>query len=83
LRLGGDEFLLIFPQYGSKQANIKIKEIEARLAKIELNEGIPFVLGFSYGIAVYQADLFDSAEEYIAYSDKLMYQNKLEKNGAV
>jgi len=79
MRLGGDEFLIIFPQCAAAQANIKIKAIEARLAEIEANEKIPFALSFSYGTAAYQPELFGSVEEYIAHSDKLMYQNKLEK----
>ena len=81
MRLGGDEFLIIFPQCAVAQANMKIKAIEARLAEIEANEKIPFRLGFSYGTAAYQPELFRSEEEYIAHSDKLMYENKLERNG--
>ena len=81
MRLGGDEFLIIFPHCAVAQANIKIKKIEARLAEIEANEKITFALNFSYGTVAYQPELFRSVEEFIAHSDKLMYQNKLERNG--
>lgn len=82
MRLGGDEFLIIFPQCTVVQANIKIEAIEARLVEIEAKEKIPFALGFSYGVAAYQPELFDSVEEYIAHSDKLMYQNKIGRNSS-
>lgn len=81
MRLGGDEFLIIFPKCAAAQANIKIEAIKARLAEIEANEKIPFALSFSYGTAAYLHELFGSVEEYIAYSDNLMYKNKLGRNG--
>ncbi len=81
MRLGGDEFLIIFPQCSVAQANLIIKAIQERLSEIEVSEKTLFALGFSYGTASYQHEIFRSVEEYIAHSDNLMYQNKLEKNG--
>jgi diguanylate cyclase (GGDEF)-like protein/PAS domain S-box-containing protein len=82
MRLGGDEFLIIFSQCTVTQANTTMESIKARLAEIEANEKIPFALGFSYGTAAYQQELLDSVEVFIGQSDRLMYQNKLERNGA-
>ena len=81
MRLGGDEFLIVFSQCTVTQANTTMESIRARLAEIEANENIPFALGFSYGTAAYQQELFDSVEVFIGQSDRLMYQNKLERQG--
>ena len=81
LRLGGDEFLVIFPQCTVTQANTTMESIKAHLAETEANDNIPFALGFSYGTAAYQQELSDSVEVFIAQSDRLMYQNKFKRNG--
>lgn len=76
MRLGGDEFLLIFPQCAVAQANAKMEAIRADLAQIEANESTPFALGISYGTVAYRQELFNSVEAFIAHADKLMYQQK-------
>jgi len=82
VRLGGDEFLVIFPQCAVELANAKLEAIKAHLLEIGLNENKPFTICFSYGSAAYQPALFDTEDEYIAHCDELMYQNKLERKAA-
>ena len=76
MRIGGDEFLVIFPNCSTAQANAKIEMIKTRLTEIEAKQNIPFTLGFSYGIATFQEGLFNSVEAFISYADSLMYRNK-------
>ena len=82
MRLGGDEFLLVFPQCTALQANAKMQAIKAHLAEIEANEKIPFALGISYDTAAYQPESFNSVEAFITHADKLMYQHKHNINTA-
>ena len=77
MRLGGDEFLLVFPHCAVAQADAKMQAIKARLNEIEANENTPFALGISYGTAAYQPESIHSVEAFIAHADNLMYQNKL------
>lgn len=77
MRLGGDEFLLVFPQCSVAQANAKMEAIRTTLTEIEAHENIPFRLGISYGTAAYQKELFNSVEAFIIHADKLMYRQKI------
>lgn len=76
IRLGGDEFLVIFPDCSGAQANARIETIRTRLTEIEKKKKTPFELNFSYGIATYQEGLFNSVDAFISYADSLMYRNK-------
>lgn len=76
MRLGGDEFLLVYPQCSVAQANAKMEAMRTTLTEIKSNENTPFELDISYGTATYQKELFDSAEAFITHADKLMYHQK-------
>ncbi|MDR3593199.1 sensor domain-containing diguanylate cyclase [Clostridium sp.] len=78
-RIGGDEFLIIFPKFHESDANKVIKQI---YNKLEGYNGIgeqPFKYSFSYGIVEITADCRLNANDIIKAADEKMYQNKLSK----
>jgi diguanylate cyclase (GGDEF)-like protein/PAS domain S-box-containing protein len=79
-RMGGDEFLLIFPDNSLKDA-VQIKE---RLNKnlIELNQNLkkPYQIDFSMGLSEYDPDKSLSMDELIRIADQKMYKEKGRKN---
>ncbi len=79
MRLGGDEFLIVFPDCSVLLANTKMNAIKQQLNQVKIQEKYLFDLNFSYGTAAYSAESFSDAEEYITQADKLMYKNKLEQ----
>jgi diguanylate cyclase (GGDEF)-like protein/PAS domain S-box-containing protein len=78
-RIGGDEFLIIFPECDTLAASKKMREIQQKLLQIQSPEGKSFHIGFSFGVASYSPDSTKSAEELINEADKLMYENKRSK----
>jgi len=79
-RMGGDEFLLVFPDNSLKDA-VQIKE---RLNKnlIELNQNLkkPYQIDFSMGLSEYDPDKSLSMDELIRIADQKMYEEKERKN---
>jgi len=78
-RMGGDEFLLIFPNSSQKDLSI----IKERFNKniIKLNETIkkPYKISFSIGISCYDPDNPQSMDELIQIADNKMYEEKKKK----
>ncbi len=78
-RIGGDEFLLVFPDCNEKQAMDKMREIRSRLKKIQRIKERHVPLGFSVGVVTYpteQASAEDTATSLINDADKRMYLDK-------
>ena len=76
IRVGGDEFLLIFPESSPKDLSIINERFNNNL--IKLNQAIkkPYKIGFSIGISCYDPDNPQSADELIRIADEKMYKEK-------
>ena len=78
-RMGGDEFLLIFPDNSLKDAS----QIEERLNKnlIELNQTLkkPYTIDLSIGLSEYDPDNPLTMDELIRIADQKMYEEKKKK----
>ncbi|WP_373844494.1 diguanylate cyclase [Clostridium sp.] len=75
-RMGGDEFLIIFPDCCEDDAEKIIEEIYCGLKKHKK----PFKCSFSYGIIEIAKHTNISVNDVIRASDEKMYKNKLAKN---
>jgi len=75
-RMGGDEFLLIFPD--SSQKNLPIINERFNKNLIKLNQTIkkPYKISFSIGISCYDPDNPQSIDELIRIADNKMYEEK-------
>ncbi|MDR3541943.1 MAG: diguanylate cyclase [Desulfosporosinus sp.] len=78
-RMGGDEFLIIFPGCNETDAEKVVKRICDKLEEYNKKEVKPFKCSFSYGIIEITSDSELNANEVIKAADKKMYQNKLLK----
>jgi len=78
-RMGGDEFLLVFPDNSLKDAS----QIKKRLNKnlIELNQTLkkPYQIEFSIGLSEYNPDNPQPMDELIRIADQKMYEEKKKK----
>jgi diguanylate cyclase (GGDEF)-like protein/PAS domain S-box-containing protein len=76
IRVGGDEFLLIFPESSPKDLSIINERFNNNL--IKLNQAIkkPYKISFSIGISCYDPDNPQSADELIRIADEKMYKEK-------
>ena len=82
IRMGGDEFLIVFPKTIMKEVNKIWYEISNRVEKInENNENYNFSL--SYGFYEYSQDIKKemSINDLIVKADAEMYKNKIRKGG--
>ncbi len=79
VRLGGDEFLVVF--VGSDE--VTSEEIWARILEqfdaINKEENRPYIISVSHGIAQYDSSDAIEVEELINRADEKMYQEKKEK----
>ncbi len=82
VRLGGDEFLLILHNSSRDDASRILARAEARMKKVEGDNQKKYSLGFSYGIAVFDANRHSAPDELIAEADSQMYRAKQEKKAA-
>ncbi|MBA7684899.1 hypothetical protein ES703_93312 [subsurface metagenome] len=74
--MGGDEFLLIFPD--SSQKNLPIINERFNKNLIKLNQTIKksYKISFSIGISCYDPDNPQSIDELIRIADNKMYEEK-------
>jgi len=78
-RVGGDEFLLIFPDSSLKEAPMVQKRINQSLVKLNHNLKISYKIGLSVGFASYNPDNPQSIDELISIADENMYGEKNKK----
>ncbi len=75
-RIGGDEFLLILPDYNhTKIEKIQIKILQ-EVKKFNDNAILSFDLSFSIGTVSFDPEKHHSAESLILEADQLMYKEK-------
>ena len=79
-RMGGDEFLLVFPDNSLKD----VPQIKERLNKnlMDLNQTLkkPYQIEFSMGLSEYDPEKPLSMDELIRIADQKMYEEKERKN---
>jgi diguanylate cyclase (GGDEF)-like protein len=78
IRLGGDEFLIVFEKLSVDEAEIYWKKISTEVNKIQLAENIDFTVWLSHGISEYGQG-HDDVMEVISIADKKMYQEKYDR----
>ena len=75
-RLGGDEFLLIFPQCTMKQAVYIWNRIDEKINSFNAKKTKPYSISLSRGFAEYDPVNDKSADQLIMIADKEMYVHK-------
>lgn len=80
VRYGGDEFVLILPYIAEKDLERKMKIIQEKVRAIRFAEYEHLHVSVSIGGVIYDGKHVGQA---LRRADKLMYQNKLHKEGSV
>jgi len=78
-RLGGDEFLLIFPDSFLNDAPLIRKRLSKNLEKLNQKLAKPYKIDFSIGLSYYNPSNPLSIEELIRIADENMYKEKKKK----
>ena len=78
-RMGGDEFLLIFPDNSLKDASLIRERLNKNLTKLNQTLKKSYKIGLSIGLSCYDPDNPQSADELIRIADKKMYEDKKNK----
>jgi len=79
IRMGGDEFLLIFPESSLKDLSIINERFNKNLIKLNQTIKRAYKIGFSMGISCYDPDNPQSSDELIRIADEKMYKEKKNK----
>lgn len=82
-RIGGDEFIIIFPECDSQSADNKMVAIQKHLSEITTLENKPFPIEFSFGVVNYNPTSTLTAENLLEQADQQMYRNKNIKKSAL
>ncbi|MBA7649591.1 hypothetical protein ES703_57388 [subsurface metagenome] len=77
--MGGDEFLLIFPDSSLQDASLIKERINKNLTKLNHSLKKPYKIELSVGLSCYDPDNSQSADELIQIADKKMYEEKRKK----
>ena len=78
-RLGGDEFLLIFPENSPDEIPIIKKRLNKNLEKLNQTLNRPYKIDFSIGFSVYDPANPQTIEKLIHLADQKMYEDKSKK----
>ncbi len=78
-RIGGDEFLLIFPDSSLNDVLLIKERINKRLKELNENLNKPYKIDFSIGISYYDPANPQSMDELIRIADENMYEEKKSK----
>jgi diguanylate cyclase (GGDEF)-like protein/PAS domain S-box-containing protein len=73
-RMGGDEFLIIFPDCDKTQAQKIASAIVETVNEYNRQNLKPYTIGFSYGIEQFEKE--QTLQEFVALADKSMYAEK-------
>ncbi len=79
-RIGGDEFMLIFPDSSLDYRLLIEERINKKLKEFNENLNKPYKISFSTGLSVYDPVNPASIENLIKTADEKMYKEKKEKN---
>lgn len=75
-RIGGDEFLLIFPENSLDEILIIRKRLNKNLEKLNQTLNRPYKIDFSIGFSVYDPANPQTIEKLIHLADQKMYEDK-------
>ncbi len=78
--MGGDEFLLIFPDSSLQDAYLIKERLNKNLTKLNQTLKKFYKIEFSMGLSCYDPDNPQSIDELIRIADKKMYEEKNGKN---
>ena len=78
-RMGGDEFLLIFPDNSLKEAPLIKERLDRDLIKLNQTLKKPYQIDLSIGLAEYDPDHPLTMDELIRIADQKMYEEKKKK----
>ena len=78
-RMGGDEFLLIFPDSSLNDVPLIKERITNKLKEFNKNLNKPYKISFSIGLSCYNPSNPLSIEELIKIADENMYKDKKKK----
>jgi diguanylate cyclase (GGDEF)-like protein/PAS domain S-box-containing protein len=78
-RIGGDEFLLIFPGSSLNNAPLIRKRLSKNLEKLNQKLAKPYKVDFSIGLSYYNPSNPLSIDELIRIADENMYEEKKKK----
>ncbi len=76
IRLGGDEFLIVFIKAGVEQAETAWQRICAEYDRVNTTEHRPYLLSASHGIAEITPDVKRVIDEVLSEADAKMYAEK-------
>jgi len=79
-RMGGDEFLLIFPDNSLKDAPLIKARLDKDLNKLNQTLNKPYQIELSIGLSEYDPEKPLSMDELIRIADQKMYKEKERKN---
>lgn len=78
-RMGGDEFLLIFPDSSLQDSSLIKKRINKNLTKLNHSLKKPYKIELSVGLSCYDPANSQPMDELIRIADKKMYEDKKDK----
>ena len=81
-RLGGDEYMLLVPNESSRQAHIRMAELQQVIQNDEYLEDKEYSYSISYGIVAIDEKNHLSASEILSVADARMYKHKRERKKA-
>ncbi len=76
IRMGGDEFLLVFPDSPAKEIPVIRKRLYDKLTRQKEVSNKPYKIGFSIGFSCYDSEHPKSIEDLIHVAVQEMYKNK-------
>jgi len=75
-RMGGDEFLLIFPDNSLKEASLIRSRLQKNLSQLNKKIKKDYQIKFSMGFSEYLPDKPETLDKLIAIADQRMYEEK-------
>jgi diguanylate cyclase (GGDEF)-like protein/PAS domain S-box-containing protein len=78
-RMGGDEFLLIFPDSSLKDLPIIYERLNKNFTELNQTLKKPYQIGLSIGFSCYDPDQPEAIEKLIRIADQKMYEEKKKK----
>ncbi len=76
IRLGGDEFLIVYPSVNLEQAESAWKRAEAEFDRINTEEDRPYLISVSHGVAEVAPEVRRVIDELLNDADAKMYAEK-------
>ena len=76
-RVGGDEFIVVFPACAVEDARNIWKKIQTKIAAVNDSQRYDYNVGLSVGFTFFDASDPKTSEELIAVADSNMYQGKM------